>query len=177
MTLQIIENWCRSELFDYILDAAAQQEARDALLDGGVEDTKSRRSKVIFLSDVAIKMELYNVIAEVNREHFQFDIDPICHLQYTEYDAEYLGHYDWHFDDPIIKKPQVRKLSMSMPLSDPDDYQGGNFEIEGIDVPAEKTRGKGSMLIFPSFCGHRVTPVTKGKRKSLVAWFSGPAWR
>ena len=66
----------------------------------------------------------------------------------------------------------MRKISLVVFLSDTKDYDGGDFEFqEEAKIPAEK----GSILIFPSFLSHRVTPVTRGLRYSLVNWFIGPA--
>ncbi len=84
------------------------------------------------------------------------------------------GHYDWHMDlgtDGF----STRKLSMSVQLSAPEDYQGGELEFIATDERAPTTRG--SLIVFPSFVVHRIRPVTAGTRWSLVSWISGPAFR
>ena len=74
-----------------------------------------------------------------------------------------------------------RKLSMTIQLSDPDDYEGGDFVFNvnqiGQSPDREQLRKKGTVLVFPSFIMHGVKPVTKGTRKSLVSWIEGPTWR
>ena len=69
-------------------------------------------------------------------------------------------------------------MSVTIQLSDPKDYEGGEFEFEsGIDqLPPEHTE-KGTVLIFPSFYKHQVRPITKGTRHALVSWIEGPHWR
>jgi PKHD-type hydroxylase len=85
------------------------------------------------------------------------------------------GHYGWHLD---IGKGSMstRKLSVSVQLTDAHEYQGGDLEflcLENPNVP----KSIGAAIIFPSFLPHRVTPVTSGTRKSLVAWIHGPSFR
>ena len=96
-------------------------------------------------------------------------------IQYTEY-YEGGGHYDWHVD--IGPYPiNSRKISMSILLSDPSEYEGGDLELwTGGDVKTIE-RIKGSAILFPSFTMHRVTPVTKGVRKSLVLWVGGDSYK
>ena len=99
-------------------------------------------------------------------------------LQYTEYHAEDTGFYNWHTDVNWLGQDDAdRKLSVTIQLSDPDEYEGGDFEFQFIPGPEqEAAKKKGTILIFPSHQIHRVTNVTKGVRKSLVAWFEGPRW-
>jgi len=112
--------------------------------------------------------------------------------QYTSYTKG--QYYDWHrdtFDDPYLEGPwsgNIRKLSFTLLLNERDkDYEGGNFELDltwryGPDTPwkrhfvLEEMHGinKGSLIVFQSSLWHRVTPVKRGKRKSLVGWYIGP---
>jgi PKHD-type hydroxylase len=110
-------------------------------------------------------------IAVANEEQFEFTLYTAESLQYTEYDSEKEGHYNWHID---IGEGEYagRKLSVVLLLN--DDYEGGELEIwERGFVP----KGKGNLFIFPSYLLHRVTPVTEGIRKSLVLWTSGPTFK
>ena len=85
------------------------------------------------------------------------------------------GHYDWHIDLGG-QISSARKLSMSVQLSNGDDYEGGDFTFQtATDQPAP--RSIGSLIVFPSYLVHRVEPVTKGKRLSLVSWIAGPPFR
>ncbi len=85
------------------------------------------------------------------------------------------GHYDWHLDiGPGVYSG--RKLSLTVQLSDPADYEGG--ELEFLSVTDELgPRSRGSLIAFPSYLAHRVRPVTKGTRLSLVSWIGGPPFR
>lgn len=139
----------------------------------------TRRSKVAFLNSNLIRNELFSVVNYVNAREFGFDIWNVADIQYTVYEANNKGHYDWHPDEEVcvgIARKSARKLSLTVQLSDPSDYEGGVFEFNKYDLP-DVIKNKGTVLVFPSPQLHRVTPVTKGVRKSLVAWFEGPDWR
>jgi len=91
------------------------------------------------------------------------------------------GYYNWHndvnWDDG---RPVHRKLSFICQLTDPAKYEGGDFEMQPLHLGApnqEQLKTQGTALIFPSFIVHKVNPVTKGTRHSLVAWIEGPKWR
>ena len=114
---------------------------------------------------------------EANQNLYHFDLHNMPeNIQYTEYYDHEKGHYDWHMDIgpfPINN----RKISITIQLSDPDDYIGGDLEIwtgNGLQTCA---RQKGAALLFPSYMLHRVTPVTSGTRKSLVLWVGGSPYR
>ena len=70
----------------------------------------------------------------------------------------------------------VRKLSMSCLLTDPSEFEGGNLQVQTSDTPYDVKLEKGDIVIFPSYVLHRVSPVTKGVRHSLVAWANGSAF-
>jgi PKHD-type hydroxylase len=93
-------------------------------------------------------------------------------LQYTEYNAD-SSHYTWH-QDHGAKEHSVRKLSCVLQLSDPADYEGGELELFGLGAVQKQ---QGTLIVFPSYEQHRVTPITKGFRRSLVAWATGPAFQ
>ena len=119
---------------------------------------------------------------EANRNAFGFDLKMFTEIQFTEYSEKDLGTYDWHHDTAWVS-PKLfrRKLSLVIQLTDPDEYEGGRFEISKDDCTEcpdpEKLKPKGTVIIFPSFLRHRVTPVTKGTRNSLVSWMEGPYFR
>ena len=124
------------------------------------------------------KIDYY--LNQINRKYYEYDIHTITSFQYTTYDASYEGHYDWHMDTIIAQNDRTihRKLSMSIFLN--EDYEGGEFLLctgnQEKNVYSFK-ESSGSAIIFPSFMTHRVKPVTKGIRKSLVVWFEGPNWK
>lgn len=119
---------------------------------------------------------------KLNAKFFGLDINPLNVIQYTIYNEEG-SHYNWHWDCFIgnnfdgLFDPEQRKVSAVLQLSNPEDYEGGDLELLpcGQLMTVEKKRGM--LFAFPSFVLHRVTPVNKGDRKTLVAWFTGPDWR
>lgn len=130
-------------------------------------------------SDISKLIMQYAIFA--NREFFGFDISFGVHeLQFTEYHSINKGKYDWHHD--VFwenKRPHDRKLSVVIQLNDPSTYSGGEFEFRAPHDSNElvQFRQQGSVLVFPSFFEHRVTPVTAGTRYSLVSWVDGPKFR
>ena len=139
-------------------------------------------------------------IMKANRENFMYDIEGIDNneLQYTEYqEGEY---YDWHIDDninrcmindkllhsadnhgeniAILAGEYIRKLSFSIQLSDPEDYEGGELEFKvNNEEPFFAPNKKGTVIVFDSRTLHRVKEVKSGVRKSLVGWVVGPRWK
>lgn len=90
-------------------------------------------------------------------------------LEYREEDMGcFVEHQDVYYDET-----DVRKLSMTIQLSDPNNYEGGQFAIMGEHIPLEENQA----VIFPSFLPHEVHPVTKGKRNVIIAWALGPHWQ
>ena len=119
--------------------------------------------------------DLIYLIQKINRNHFGFSNLQITEpAQVSEYSKGQF--YDWHTDSSIdmVAEPPVRKLSMTLLLNDPSEFEGGNLEIAGKKMSHMK---QGHAAIFASFLQHRVTPVTKGVRKSLVVWFNGEPFK
>jgi PKHD-type hydroxylase len=122
--------------------------------------------------------KIVNVIAEANNQFFHFDLTG-CYepAQLGLYKAKDKGHYDWHIDCGM-KNAVPRKLSLTILLSDPDDFKGGNLELKTTnDKPITVEQVQGRAYFFPSYTLHRVTPVTKGIRRSLVMWIGGPPFK
>jgi PKHD-type hydroxylase len=123
-------------------------------------------------------VEYYAQLA--NQAMFHYDIQETQVIQYSSYEAG--QEYTWHRDSggPPDDKGHIRKLSMSIQLDDPGNFTGGDFRLRNADyleIVPEEFRPRGSIIVFPSSCQHRVCPVTSGVRRSLVAWFLGPAFR
>lgn len=112
-------------------------------------------------------------INQVNEEFFQFDLEKIEKLQFTHYKSEEQGFYTRHTDPLCWNVPHNRRLSLSIQLSDPLEYEGGDLELHFSNNPTIIDREKGMATFFPSHTLHEVTPVTKGERYSLVAWVHG----
>ena len=123
--------------------------------------------------------KLANVIADVNREYFKFNLTG-CYepIQLGIYKEEDRGHYSWHTDSANTDNNTPRKLSMSLILSDPSEYEGGQLQLKTVNdniITVECPKGRA--WFFPSYTIHRVTPVTKGIRRSLVLWIGGPEFK
>ena len=149
---------------------------------------KQRDSNIVWLDDQWIYDEIHPYVDSANRNakwNYQWDWSEQC--QFTIYSKN--QHYDWHkdmFAEPNQKPGngynKVRKLSTTILLNDPSEYSGGEFEFyfnrEGPHkkrkiIQVKELTSIGSMLVFPSFTWHRVKPVTKGVRYSLVIWHNG----
>ena len=122
--------------------------------------------------------KLEKLVIQANEELFNFSITQVTDLIHYVIYPENGGYLDWHMD---IGKFQVnrRKLALTVQLSDPTEYDGGEFEIwfgskeKFITVP----RQKGDVIIFPTFLMHRIKPITRGQRKALVFWTGGEPFR
>lgn len=141
--------------------------------------TDYRDSHVVFLQPCEsldwVYKRLTNAVLELNRDFFKFDLYGFTEgLQFTEYNAPG-GKYDPHIDK--LYNMTVRKLSIVLQLTDPSEYEGGDFEIVEGKGSEKLYRDQGTLLAFPSYTLHAVTPITKGTRHSLVGWISGPPFK
>ena len=121
---------------------------------------------------------LMDLASVANNELWGFDLISAPELiQYTEYYASEEGHYDWHQDiGPGIGSH--RKVSITVQLSDSDEYEGGDLQIwKGGQTADTTARGAGVVVIFPSYMMHRVSKVTKGTRRSFVLWIGGEHYK
>lgn len=120
---------------------------------------------------------LEEAVLTLNARFYKYDLFGLNErLQYTVYDGSEGGHYDWHVDHGAATA-EPRKLSLSLQLSDPADYEDCTLELSYGDGTVAAPRGRGTLIAFPSYVLHRVTPVRTGTRKSLVIWASGPDFR
>ena len=176
--------WCwfadgfTSEELDAIIRIGEQIEQHKGVTGGG-DSTAIRDSYVswLFPNEVTgwIFERLAGMVTIMNQQFFGFDLDGFFQgLQFTKY-TEPGQHYTWHVDRG--RGHGVRKLSLSLQLSDPETYEGGDLELRFGEEPQKAGRERGMITLFPSWALHRVTPVTKGTRYSLVAWVSGPPFK
>lgn len=186
---QLWENGLSSEYCDYIIDKALTLPVQDATIGFGDTnriDTDYRKSKIRWIprgdfhwADVYNLVETY--IYQANNYAFGFELNRVLEMQFTEYDEADEGKYDWHEDINWLNGScSHRKVSLVIQLSDPANYTGGELELAPPEMSVPDTeilRKKGSVIAFPSFVKHRVTPVKTGKRYSLVAWMEGPKFR
>jgi len=142
---------------------------------GGGTDTKKRVTTISWIPfNVMVPMyqELNRFIQQANLNHFGFDDVRITEqAQFTEYPEG--GFYDWHMDCDVVMKhePPVRKISMTLLLNDPSEFEGGDLELTAPGKYAPLKQGHA--ICFASFLNHRVNKVTRGVRQSLVVWFGG----
>jgi len=175
---------------------------RDEVGNPALEETKGVRKSSNAWIDGGnwVSGFVWYYIMKANRENFMYDIEGIDsnEIQYTEYQkGEY---YDWHVDDnigrclfndkvlasasnqgeniAILNGEYVRKLSFTIQLSDPEDYEGGELEFKvNNEEPFFAPNKKGTVIVFDSRTLHRVKEVKSGVRKSLVGWVVGPRWK
>jgi PKHD-type hydroxylase len=167
------------EQCDEIIKNGKNQPIEEGKIGGGKINTKTRLSHISWIPfNVLPPMyeRLESFVNSVNNNHFGFD--GIClneMAQYTEYQEG--GFYDWHMDSDVkgIKEPTVRKISMTCLLSHESEFEGGGLEL--LDEGNIFKPSQGHAVFFASFLKHRVVPVTKGVRKSLVVWFGGPSFK
>ena len=158
---------------------------------------KHRDSHITWLND----QWLYDIISPLlhtanTNSGWQFDYDLAEDLQFTVYEPG--GYYNWHSDGgscnlskanpktTTIEKHwgKVRKISMTLNLSDPNDYEGGELVIDFGPhsqnerfKTVEESKNQGSVIFFPSFTRHQIKPITRGTRYSLVMWVLGKPFR
>jgi PKHD-type hydroxylase len=175
------ENGFTEDQIKSIVDIGESLVVDDATVGNGKTNDKIRKSKVSWISHTQKSNFLYDQIAYITRclngQFFEYDLFGFVEdMQYTRYESDG-GHYGWHLDRGGIQ-PAPRKLSIVMQLSDPDEYEGGDLEFwTNGDEPERAKKQKGIIYVFPSYVLHRVTPVTKGTRKSLVVWAAGPKFK
>jgi PKHD-type hydroxylase len=149
---------------------------------------KTRNSNVAWLNDPWIYNEIIPYVNQANKDagwNFQWDVSETC--QFTKYKLN--QYYHWHCDsfhapynipNDLIKHGRTRKLSVTVSLSNPNEYKGGELQFDFYNekrkkniVTCKEIFEKGSLVVFPSFVWHQVKPVTKGTRYSLVIWNLG----
>lgn len=122
--------------------------------------------------------QIFEEYAHRANEYFNVDLSYIPELQFTEYkDIGY--HYGWHHDiDWPNQTGTHRKVSLVLQLTDPEEYEGGDFYFRHIENPnPDALKKKGTIIAFLSYHEHCVEAITNGARTSLVGWYRGPRWR
>lgn len=116
------------------------------------------------------------ITRKLNSMFYRFDLSGFVEdMQFTVYEGTG-GHYDWHVDSGL-NHSSPRKLSVVLQLTDPAEYDGGELQLLVTKDPLGVERKRGLVVAFPSVVLHRVTPVTRGVRKTIVVWVSGPPFR
>ena len=168
-----------SKLCQEIIDLSKTLEQKEATVNNELnKEYKIRQSTISWIpfdKMQPVYNDINDFIQRINRNHFGFE-----NIQITE-EAQVSSYskgqfYEWHTDTRTNMKeePPVRKLSMTLLLNDPSEFEGGDLEIANETLLPMK---QGYATIFASFLQHRVTPITKGVRKSLVMWFGGEPFK
>lgn len=176
---------------DRIIERAVDLTNEAAHVGGGEgeaeRDEGIRRARVAWIPDAQPFDWIYDKLAGVvRRANRVYDFDLIGFtedLQFTEYE-DAGAFYTWH-QDGLDGELAGRKLSLVVQLSSPDDYRGGDLEFfalgdseaDAASVPPPAVRDRGTVVVFPAFEFHRVTPLVSGTRRSLVSWVGGPPFR
>lgn len=172
-----------------VLDDAQLAQLRDRVDLGGIPApvmahhgqqivANVRRTRICWLDRETDRWayDLVWTIAGTVNQLLRYDIASVPEeIQLARYDAGESGFFTWHAD--TVPSDMTRKISISIPLNEPSEYEGGIFEINQGSGVAQVPQEPGVPIIFPSWLIHRVTPVTRGARYSMVAWIRGPNWR
>lgn len=176
-----------SKAIEY-LNSFAEAQAAEAEAAGVVQLDASptvrsdiRRSRVLWLPQnrehAPIYQLVFDIVNRLNAQVFGLELLGVDEpFQVATYTAEEEGFYGWHVDIGPGRLAH-RKLSLVVPLSDPKSYSGGEFEVFYDEAPKQIEMPLGRVLLFPSYLLHRVRPVTRGVRRSLVLWIAGPPFR
>jgi len=165
---------------DKIVNDLSDNDWQDTLVNNNSNDVKSENR--ICQSQIPKDLPLEDIsraIRQVNDEYWKLNISHIDLAfdspQVCKYNEG--GLFNWHID--TTKDKSTRKLAFTVQLSDPKDYEGGDLQFFDGDKTKLNTelRNKGTMIIFPSFVWHRITPITKGIRYALVGWVHGDCLR
>lgn len=140
-----------------------------------------RRSKVSWIANTDECSWIYDRLAfvarKLNAKFYNFNLYGFLEdMQFTIYEETDESHYTWHIDMSDTAMA-ARKLSMVLQLSDPSEYEGGELQTWTNPEPTTVDKQKGLIAAFPSYVLHRVTPVTKGTRYSLVIWVCGESFK
>ncbi len=175
----INRNFLTEEKCNQLLDNLNKLELKTALVDNGKISEEIRKCKVSIVHRDDVFGNLYDDIQEFvlscNERFYNFNLTGFEPLQYLVYD-EPGAHFKTHIDTSYYYEAGVdRKLSFTIQLSDENEYEGGDLEMWRYEAKYQPViKQKGSIVLFSSMTPHRVTPVIKGVRRSLVGWIYGP---
>ena len=181
------------KLLDYCIKNTELKEA--SVLNKGQSDADDvrigRTDPSIRITDIAfvepdgnednkVNEVAWDFLNEANTRQFNYEIESYQLVQFARYRDG--GHYGWHRDvneSAISPNGEMRKLSLTLCLTDPKEYEGGELQFFNGERPEKQMvindiQDQGSVIVFDSRDWHRVTPVTKGTRYSLVCWSVGP---
>lgn len=170
------------DICDYIISEGLKLDSDIGVFGNNSQTDENIRSSIVGWFNPNECPRIMRIITDfvsvANRTNFGVDISyGVTDVQFSSYSSAKSGRYEWHYDTFFDATPFQRKLSFCLQLSDPSTYEGGRFETRDKNFDPDVFLPRGSVLIFPSFLEHRVTPVTSGVRHSLVSWIEGTPWR
>lgn len=172
-----------NEECDLIIESAERGKWEPAgVTEKNIIDKSTRTTEIKWLdtmSPLGCLMQAY-LNAANHYAGWNYDIRYMEKVQLGKYSEEKNSFYDWHIDTNVPNSnEEQRKLSISLLLSDPKEYEGGRLEFKELTKQQNEKLlpTRGSIIVFPSFIDHRVTPVTKGIRYSAVTWMIGAKFR
>jgi PKHD-type hydroxylase len=169
------KEFCEASLAEIDWAAAGQATVNQ---DAQIVDIKTRRTDVVwqsYMQPLGCVAQAY--IHSANQQSgWDFAISSQEHTQMGRYKSTDEGFYDWHMDAGLPENGIQRKLSCVILLNDPSEFEGGILQFKGMEDSNVLSK-QGSVIVFPSFIEHKVTPVTKGVRYTAVTWASGPSFR
>jgi|TARA_B110000240_G_C13482981_1_gene446146 PKHD-type hydroxylase len=172
------ENFLSDIECDKLIQSLDTDELTDATIVGDYNkhpiNKNVRKALNIDFHDENLFKRLYGAIRVANTQYFNYEINSIDTLRFLKYGVG--GTYKWHVDMGR-NETSTRKLTAIVQLSEEKDYAGGDFEFGITDKEGTGlitgNRTKGCLIVFPSFLSHRVTPITKGTRYSIITWMDG----
>lgn len=153
-----------------------------AELENGISNSAVRNCAISWIEvdneSKHLFVKLSDIVNSLNEKFYKYDLTEMESLQYTEYNAETSDFYTSHSDDGY-RFNLFRKLSVSVQLSDPADYKGGEliFYRNTLNESTMAPKELGTVIVFPSFVIHEVKKITAGSRTSLVTWINGPRFK
>jgi len=174
------ENGFTDDECDQLIEMAQKLPTQDGVTFGG-HGPGGRETQIRWIYDDEDFGSLHAKIREfchMANQHWNVDITNLPPLQFTEY-VDVGHHYDFHHDINWSRDDGLhRKISIVVQLTDPDEYEGGEFTFRYLQNPdAEAIKKRGTVLCFLPYHYHAVSPIEKGARTSLVGWYEGPEWR
>lgn len=182
------KNFFPHSFLDQVVKRGLDSDEIEATLSGDKVNKQMRDTRITWLNDTWIFDWILPYVHQQNEEaDWNFSLSYPEDIQFTKYKENHF--YNWHQDHIHKSDSSIndqRKISVVIPLSNSDEYEGGNLEFcDPTASPTNKEniinddmfRQKGNIIVFPSFVYHRVTKVTKGQRLSMVMWVRGEKWK
>lgn len=170
------------EEIQQIIELGHSHYRKQAELENGNANSAIRNCTISWIATDQQSKHLFSKLADIvstlNDKFYKYDLTEMEDLQYTEYYADTHDFYTSHSDDSY-KFNLFRKLSVSVQLTNPQDYHGGDlvFYRHTLSESVVAPKNIGTVIVFPSFVIHEVTKITSGTRKSLVTWINGPRFK